>query len=376
MPNESATSPTAFPTWEGAPSFFAAAGLANKLVTSAASASPEDQLIASFLSGALGDAHPIHCPPSQLNAIDDDIFPNLASAVDYARQARMPFEFIYLDFTPDNGEQPVIVDLSDGENKDAAAELAGVAIAENPEVELTVMVPVVKMPNKRIYTVSGMPYLLWNDPAPETDKQDYGTLPVTWWEGKDLEARFFNGPAVQWMLKDDGPPAAGGYFGALHESRIDYSSSDPGKDPGSQYSLRNAAVSALVMNLALKVLFLLDSTNIELAPVALSRQSRRQAERKGTGIASTIRVKRSKKAEPSGSGGQSVKFDHQFEVRGNFAHYGPDTKLYRHSDPVHIHPCPRCGTCRRIWRPPHIKGPTDKPLVVKVRRIDALEEKT
>ena len=90
QPDSSATS---FPTWEGAPSYFAACALASKLVSSAPSAAEEDQFIASFLSTALTDAHPIHCPPSQLAAIDDDIFTSLANECDNARKARSPYQF-------------------------------------------------------------------------------------------------------------------------------------------------------------------------------------------------------------------------------------------------------------------------------------------
>ena len=106
----------------------------------------------------------------------------------------------------------------------------------------------------------------------------------------------------------------------------------------------------------------------------MSRQVRRQAERSGTEIASVIAIRaptKQEKDERAETGSRD--YSHRFEVRSNFAHYPEGTWLFAHSNPEQIKPCPRCGRCRRIWRSAHIKGPTDKPLVVKVRQTDFSE---
>ena len=364
-----------YPAWEGAPSYQTACMLADKLKRGISDMPDEDAFVASFLSTTLEDAHPIYCPTAQLNAIEDDIFPNLASAIDYAKQARMPFGVVYLDFSPRVGEAPIVLDLAEGSDdaeEGSAVELCGVVIGENPDSELTAMVPIAKHMEKRQFLAVGLSYILWNAPNPTDASQHFDSLPVEWWE-QPINPIWVNGPTVQNVLEDDGPPCGGGFFGSTHGEAITTESmAAVPHDRNSIYAIRNAAVSALVTRMALKVLFLLDSTNIELAPVELSRQARRRAERKGIGIASTIQIKRSKKHEREQAADGAAGFSHQFEVRGNFAHYGPDTYLFQHSDPELIRLCPRCGSCRRIWRPAHIKGPSDKPLHVKVRQVSTL----
>ncbi|HWW67254.1 MAG TPA: hypothetical protein VNY83_04665 [Solirubrobacterales bacterium] len=138
-----------------------------------------------------------------------------------------------------------------------------------------------------------------------------------------------------------------------------------------RYSMATATASAVRM--AMKALYLLDSANVETVEMPLSRQARRHASRKGKKISWTIAVRPSKKSREV-EGEQSSSFSHRFEVRGNFAHYREGSWLYEHSPSEEIRACPRCGHCRRVWRPPHIKGPADKPLAIKVRRIEFADE--
>jgi hypothetical protein len=131
-----------------------------------------------------------------------------------------------------------------------------------------------------------------------------------------------------------------------------------------------ATMTGTAVRQTLKVLYLLDSTNVELAPAPVTRQVRRNAERQGARIAWTVRLRQTTRAEQGDQPAGTREYSHRFEVRGNFAHYAAGTWLYEHSAPEEIKPCPRCGTCRRVWRPAHIKGPRDRPLAIKIRRIE------
>lgn len=150
----------------------------------------------------------------------------------------------------------------------------------------------------------------------------------------------------------------------------------------------------------LRVLYWMESANVELAQKSVSRQVRRQAERKDRRIVDTVIVKRGRRRslERSDGGGEHRDFSHQFEVMGAYHHvtrgihvrcsdcHGSgafaDTRAncYRcHGtglDPEKVKACPQwrerhphSRACRREWVPPHVKGPEDAVFVPKVRRI-------
>lgn len=97
--------PLVRPEWAGSPGFPSAWRLAEAIPQHPSEATPEEAQIGAAFLGALSRARPIVCPPEQLYAIDDDLFPDLFSAVDYARQLRLPFPHVYFDFTAGALEQ-------------------------------------------------------------------------------------------------------------------------------------------------------------------------------------------------------------------------------------------------------------------------------
>lgn len=89
-----------------------------------------------------------------------------------------------------------------------------------------------------------------------------------------------------------------------------------------------------------------------------------------------VRIRQSKRSIPRESA-KHRDFSHRFEVRGNFAHHFETTAegtanrlfekwaLLRPEKVVQVDGKP----CIRIWRPPYVKGPEDKPLIIKTRYI-------
>jgi hypothetical protein len=129
---------------------------------------------------------------------------------------------------------------------------------------------------------------------------------------------------------------------------------------------------------ALRAMFLLDSINVELAPVAVSRQVRRSVERSEgqRRIAMTVHVRRrSRKIRARQGKGPTREFAYAFERIGHYRHVtrGP------HATEQYLKPCPRedaahratGGRCRREWIPPHVVGADEgKPLIPKARIAD------
>jgi hypothetical protein len=78
-----------------------------------------------------------------------------------------------------------------------------------------------------------------------------------------------------------------------------------------------------------------------------------------------------------GDDGGGVEFSHRFEVRGNFAHHfeltakGEPNRLFERWSVEKPEKVINIGgqPCVRIWRPPYVKGPEDKPLIPKIRHL-------
>lgn len=351
------------PEWAGAPLYGALVRTLLPELPDLLSHSELPELSTASVTAAssLVRSRPVVCPPDQLSAIDDEVFPDLASAVRYASESRLPFESILLDFTPASGRQAATIEWQGPPGHGAAppAQLRGMIVSSSENDRLTYFCPIISVDGGPPELV-GLVDVEWDQLDPPPSPQRIARRVA------HFEPRFYTGSAIQELLGDQGPPAGGFFLAATPE--------DPTDQDAEDRAFFLAGAVAVFFTEALKVLYLLDSTNIELAEVDLPRQSRRRAARKGTPIASEIRISRGKSRSTDNAAHQpdDARLSHQFEVRGNFAHYGPDTYLYQHSDPEHLKPCPRCGRCRRVWRPPHIRGPEDKPLVVKVRKIPPL----
>lgn len=124
------------------------------------------------------------------------------------------------------------------------------------------------------------------------------------------------------------------------------------------------------------LLILLESANVELVESSLQYPRGHIAQ---DNIRYEILVKPSKNRYKRRDDTQPANYSHRFEVRGNFAHHyetkpdGTENQLFTKwsmERPEKI--IEREGRpCIRIWRPPYVKGPSDKPLVPKIRRVVA-----
>jgi hypothetical protein len=353
--------------WEGSRNFGPAVGLAEAInARGPFKPTDEETMVGKAMEGMLHVARPIVCPPEQLNAVSDDVFGDLGEALEYAAAARLPFEVVFFDFTDELGCAPSIHLHMVEDKQDLGFELRGVLAGENPDEEETIFLPIIgheKDPPEEI----GIVMADWSGERRATAKPGRWVEKVEHPGHAPLNITLFNAAAAMQALGETPRPVAGALMGvARGKMNID-------ADLVEAHKLNLATTSGAAVRMALKALYLLDSANVEIAEAPLSRQARRQAERKGVEIAWVVQVRPPKSsAEKEDPEEEEPKrsYSHRFEVRGNFAHYKEGSWLYEHSAPEEIRACPRCGRCRRVWRQPHIKGPLDRPLAIKVRRVD------
>lgn len=121
----------------------------------------------------------------------------------------------------------------------------------------------------------------------------------------------------------------------------------------------------------LGIFYFLDVPGTELTAVPMARAERRRAERENRPVAQTVRlVPRARAAADLQPGAapdaKKRQLTVRFVVRGTIAHYRRGTRM-ADADPDLIRPCPRCGECRRVLRPPFWKGPEGAPVKLKTR---------
>lgn len=355
--------PSGMTRWEGSRNFAPAVRLASA-ITAPGQVTPtdEEKLVGKTMGGMLSKARPIVCPPEQLNAVADDVFADLGEALEYAAEVRLPFEVVFFDFSDELGRAPTIHLHLVEEGQELGFELRGVLAGEDSQQRETVFVPLIGHSNEPPEEI-GLVVADWSGERRGSAK------PRRWVERmgagtNHLAVTFFNPAAAMEALGQTPRAVAGALMGVARASR------NMSTEQAELFRFHLAATSGAAVQMALKALYLLDSANVEVVEAPLSRQARRQAVRKGAEIAWVIQIRPPKATKQESKEGEKRLFSHRFEVRGNFAHYKEGSWLYEHSAPEEIRPCPRCGRCRRVWREPHVKGPIDKPLAIKVRRVD------
>jgi hypothetical protein len=120
---------------------------------------------------------------------------------------------------------------------------------------------------------------------------------------------------------------------------------------------------------AISALRVLEAVNVDLTDVVLSRPERRRAMREDARPALTVDITTGR-----GHGGGevashgTVEWSHRWMVRGHWKHFGEQTAVARRH-PSRVRDVPGHGRCVRVWCPPFVKGPAERPLVLKTRVV-------
>jgi hypothetical protein len=120
---------------------------------------------------------------------------------------------------------------------------------------------------------------------------------------------------------------------------------------------------------AANALRLLEAVNVTLEPADLSRAATRRAGREGADIPLEVVIRTSRRETTAPVTTGSVDWQHRWTVRGHLMHFkrGPifnANPRKRVDDPKH-------GECVIVWCPVTVKGPADKPLILKARRLES-----
>lgn len=119
---------------------------------------------------------------------------------------------------------------------------------------------------------------------------------------------------------------------------------------------------------AISALRLLDAVNVDLADVPLPRPARRRAARENAQPALIVNVRSSHSGSTATGNGATVGWRQRWTVRGHWKHFGEHTAVARRH-PSRVLEVPGHGRCVKVWCPPHVKGPDDKPLILKSRFV-------
>lgn len=138
---------------------------------------------------------------------------------------------------------------------------------------------------------------------------------------------------------------------------------------------------AVVLSMAMRVLAclsIMESEAVVVDDAPMESRDRKRADKRGWQISQQVFVRPTRKGPRSEPTGNEREYSHRFWVSGHYKHFPLGTRMADRR-PDLVSPCTRagdasCGVCRRLWTPPFIKGPDDKPLVVKAlvkRRVHA-----
>lgn len=143
---------------------------------------------------------------------------------------------------------------------------------------------------------------------------------------------------------------------------------EPNGMAGDKFDEQGRACAAYGAERTIALLTLLESANVYLDDLPLSRQVRRATERRGGQIALTVHIRQSTRRARGGVG-RHIEYAHRFETRGHYKYFPEGTRL-ADAKPEKLSWVPEKGAyMRRIWCPPFVKGPADKPLVPKIRTV-------
>lgn len=120
---------------------------------------------------------------------------------------------------------------------------------------------------------------------------------------------------------------------------------------------------------AVSALRLLDAVNVSLIDMPLARAARRRAEREGAKPALMVDIASGRSTGHGGSDTLAhIDWQHRWTVRGHWKHFGEGTPIARRH-PSRVLDVPGHGRCVKVWCPPFVKGPADKPLIFKTRTV-------
>jgi hypothetical protein len=350
------TQPRQAPRWAGSLAFERAWAKLMPVVrdaefTRGENADPQ-ALMAATLMQSMEAAHLLKLDPEQFKVRPPWEQPS--AAYEYAVDANLPFPTVFYEFTGPAGYSPRITGATSGLGSDEYPINLAAAIVRRDFLNRLVVEPLIVGPN-------GWPDVLpvgtivFGEGGEEYEERDgvaevlqslAGVTSISC--GVRLETLMPDSPVKGWVL----------FPGTRDEVERDF----PG---GATAVLESARTMLYIGSRVLAALSILDAEVVEIVEAPLERREQRRQEKRGWRISLIVRIRAPKKYRNGNAPtGEEAHYSHRFWVVGHTKHFGVATQMAM-ARPDLVRPCLRCGACRRIWTPPFVKGPPDKPLILK-----------
>lgn len=441
------------PKWEGSPSFNnclrSTDWMLQQYNTSNTGVITSCVAVGADARTSLAKAHPIAVPPLQAEVLP---MPSLEEAIDFLHKSKLPFDPLFLDLS--SGPNPMDMTYHEGHapagDHKAILGMAGASIGTDTESGMKFCVPfgAVVVPDEEEHARRILREMNWEEvPGARAYKEEWGFClsdaanngipshgPIASIIYSDeLTASSYGGFGIR--LTADGAPVP---LDQLHLHQPDplalvfVSASAVGGPKNcaallaipepmaySAYSPEErekkvhgwASIAFLHFRRAMSVLMFLDHHNVELVEAKVSRQVRRQAERKNIPISKTVyirhRMSNGNRPDYDPNAPREIGTTHRFEVIGHTRHFKQGSHVWckackgtgeiegpllpnGHQD---LDECEECGGlgldrdklttcvrrdqhgnltcpngCRKEWVPPFVKGDPDAPLIPKARK--------
>lgn len=380
------------PTWAGSHSFSKVWETAERRITSPEPARGEEdgsittspaKVGALHVKYLLSGCHVVRVEASQMEVLPD--WDELEQAHDFAHDLNLPFEPLLLDFEGDGGLAPQMtveirpgapcvvvlrgalvtrINVAGGLSISPYGDLYLPSMDEDDKITETARARAARGGESHVYPYAPMGTLVFD--ADTEGRPRFGPQEIA------AEAGDVRWQAIATALNTE---LLGGPSTALVHLPHQY---DGEKDPPRQDALEGWAVAVYASALrALAALSIMESDFVVVEDAAMERRDMKRAEKRGWKIASQVYIRPVRKGgHPHEPTGNERIYSHRFWVRGHMKHFPIGTRLATHR-PDLVKPCTRtgvasCGLCRRVWTPPFIKGPEDKPLVLKslVKKVE------
>jgi hypothetical protein len=329
----------------------------------------------------LRDAHLVRIEADQVELLPD--WDDAHQAFDYAVDLELPFEPLFLEFEGAGGIAPTLRIPTEllGPPEDPIAGLPIVVVIRGALVSKTGSVLTVQPFGEIFFTKerSGVQSYVPSGRV-EFGRETFGGPPFG---RQELVAAMPQGRLRAEAAAMTIEAAASIYPGDAAGARglivlpYEYDRLGAGEDEISQEAAEVWARIELVLAMrVLAALSIMESEVVVVEEAAVEKRVRDRARKRGWNIASQVYVRPVRKGAHYEPTGEHRHYSHRFWVRGHMKHYPIGTRLATHR-PDLVRPCTRtgaasCGLCRRVWTPPFVKGPDDKPIVLKslVKKVE------
>lgn len=352
---------------------------------------PTRQVMSTTEATLLAEAHVLCIEPEQVAVLPE--WENVQEVFDYALDAVLPFDPLFLDFSGPGGLGPAL-----NERDGSAMTITGALVWRQPgEFGEVLMVapygwPTVKggiVPDVIQLGGMGEGYALTQNEsigwfalgAPSVDLRD-GEIVHT---GETMlkmggSGNIAAGATTCWAdacarVDPAAPLNLPGYaimpFGYKAYRAEFFAADEAGQTEWADHLLSWGGLIWTLVAKTLAALSITEAVEVEFVDAPVERRVRKRAEKRRWPIAQQVVIHSHSKRyrdHPAPSG-EEAHYSHRFWRRATTAHY-PLGTMMADARPDLVTPCKRppesnCGFCRKVKRPACIVGPKDKPLVLK-----------